>query len=79
MKTKWGSCNIKKKRIWLNLELGKKPLHFLEYTIVHEMAHLLEKHYNDTFHYYMDTFLANWKKLKSELNKLPVSHADWNY
>ena len=24
MKTKWGSCNIEAKRIWLNLELAKK-------------------------------------------------------
>lgn len=25
MKTKWGSCNIQSKRVWLNLDLGKKP------------------------------------------------------
>ena len=25
MKTKWGGCNIEAKRIWLNLELVKKP------------------------------------------------------
>lgn len=79
MKTKWGSCNIEKKRIWLNLELAKKPEHCLEYIIVHEMVHLLEKHHNDRFLYYMDTYLPNWRQLKTELNKLPVSHADWNY
>ncbi len=79
MKTKWGSCNIQKKRIWLNLELAKKPIHCLEYIIVHEMVHLLERHHNDKFLYYMDTFLSNWKQLKTELNKLPVSHAAWNY
>jgi len=27
----------------------------------------------------MDASLPNWKKLKTELNKLPASHADWNY
>ncbi len=27
MKTKWGSCNIEQKRIWINLELAKKPEH----------------------------------------------------
>ena len=26
MKTKWGSCNTEAKRIWLNLELARKPL-----------------------------------------------------
>ena len=25
MKTKWGACNVDAKRIWLNLELAKKP------------------------------------------------------
>ena len=79
MKTKWGSCNIEKKRIWINLELAKKPEHCLEYIIVHEMIHFLERHHKDKFLYYLDTYLPNWKKLKTELNKLPASHADWNY
>jgi len=79
MKTKWGSCNIEKSRIWLNLELAKKPIHCLEYIIVHEMLHLLERHHNEKFLSYLDTYLPNWKKIKAELNKLPVSHADWSY
>lgn len=79
MKTKWGSCNIEKKRIWINLELAKKPEHCLEYIIVHEMVHLLERHHNEKFLYYMDTYLPNWRQLKTELNKLPVSHTDWSY
>ncbi|MGB4774336.1 MAG: SprT family zinc-dependent metalloprotease [Daejeonella sp.] len=79
MKTKWGSCNIEKKRLWVNLELAKKPEHCLEYIIVHEMVHLLERHHNDRFLYYMDTYLPSWRQLKTELNKLPVSHADWSY
>lgn len=79
MKTKWGSCNIEKKKIWVNLELAKKPEHCLEYIIVHEMVHLLERHHNDKFLYYMDTYLPTWRQLKNELNKLPVSHADWSY
>ena len=79
MKIKWGSCNIEKKRIWLNLELTKKSINCLEYIIVHEMVHLLERHHNDKFLFYMEAYLPNWKQLKNELNKLPVSHADWSY
>lgn len=79
MKTKWGSCNIEKKRILINLELAKKPEHCLEYIIVHEMIHFMERHHNDKFLYYMDRHLSNWKQLKTELNKLPASHADWKY
>ncbi len=79
MKTKWGSCNIEKKRIWLNLELAKKPIHCLEYILVHEMIHLLERNHNVIFKNYMDNFLPNWKQIKDELNRIPVSHAEWNY
>lgn len=79
MKTKWGSCNIEKKRVWLNLELAKKPVHCLEFILVHEMVHLLERNHNDKFKAHMDFYLPNWKKLRDELNRLPVSHADWEY
>lgn len=79
MKTKWGTCNIEAKRISLNLELAKKPIECLEYIVVHEMVHLLERHHNDRFLAYMNKFIPRWKYLKEELNKLPVSHPDWNY
>jgi hypothetical protein len=79
MKTKWGVCNIEKARIWLNLELAKKPEECLEYIIVHELVHLLERHHNERFQFLMSKFLPNWKKLKTELNNLPVSHSDWSY
>ncbi len=79
MKTKWGSCTIDAKRIWLNLELAKKPIECLEYIIVHEMVHLLERHHNDKFLAYMDYYLPNWKQTKKELNRRPVSHSDWDY
>lgn len=78
MKTKWGSCNIEAQRIWLNLELAKKPVQCLEYIIVHEMIHLLERHHGDKFLSYMNYYLPNWKHLKEELNRIPVSHADWS-
>ncbi|NLJ19447.1 SprT family zinc-dependent metalloprotease [Globicatella sulfidifaciens] len=68
MRTKWGSCNIQDKRIWLNLELAKKPPHCLEYVVVHEMVHLLERNHNERFRAYMDQFLPNWKAIKTELN-----------
>lgn len=79
MKTKWGTCNREAKRIWLNLELAKKPFACIEYIIVHELVHLLERNHNDRFIAYMDRFLPEWKELKKELNKLPVSHREWGY
>jgi len=56
MKTKWGSCNISQCRIWLNLELAKKPIECLEYVLVHELVHLLERHHGDHFKAYMDNY-----------------------
>ena len=79
MKTRWGSCNINKKRIWLNLELAKKPIECLEYVLVHEMVHLLEKNHNEKFYSYMNRYYPNWKHSKDLLDKLPVSHNNWNY
>jgi predicted metal-dependent hydrolase len=77
MKTKWGTCNITAGRIWLNLELIKKPTHCLEYVLVHEMVHLLERHHNVRFIGYMDKFLPQWRNHKQELNQLFLNHADW--
>ncbi|MDI9341054.1 MAG: SprT family zinc-dependent metalloprotease [Sediminibacterium sp.] len=79
MKTKWGTCNEEAKRIWLNFELAKKPKECIEYIVVHEMVHLKERHHNDRFIAYMNQFLPEWKQLKNDLNKLPVSHIDWGY
>lgn len=79
MKTKWGTCNREDSRIWINLELAKKPLECLEYIVVHEMVHLLERSHNNRFVSLMDKFLPTWRHLKEELNRLPVSHVDWKY
>jgi len=79
MKTKWGSCNLTAKRIWLNLELAKKPPLCLEYILVHELVHFLEPSHNGRFAAYMDKFLPDWRLLEKELNKLPIEHSDWIY
>lgn len=68
MKTKWGSCNIEARRIWLNLELAKKPVQCLEYIIVHELTHLLERHHNERFVQLLDQHLPQWRMLREELN-----------
>ncbi len=77
MKTKWGTCNVEAKRIWLNLELAKKPGEYLEYVVVHEMTHLLEPTHNNRFVTLMNMFMPKWKFYRDELNRLPVGHEDW--
>ena len=68
-RTRWGSCNVTKKRVWLNLQLAKKPIRCLEYVIVHELVHLLEKNHNRRFYGFMDRFCLNGPELKQELNR----------
>lgn len=68
MKTRWGTCNPEKKRIWINLELAKKPEKHLEYIIVHELVHLLEKKHNDRFKKLMDDFMLGWEHIRRDLN-----------
>ncbi|EAT58103.1 M48 family metallopeptidase [Chlorobium ferrooxidans] len=79
MKTKWGTCNPQAKRIWINLELAKKPKECLEYIVVHEMVHLLERHHNERFTALMDNFMPKWRSLRDDLNRLPVRHEEWDY
>lgn len=71
MKTRWGSCNTRARRIWLNLALARKPLQCLEYVVVHEMVHLLEPNHNARFKALMDRFLPHWRKHRAELNRAP--------
>jgi predicted metal-dependent hydrolase len=69
MKTRWGSCSIKPRRIWLNLKLAKKPEYCLEYVIVLELVHLLEPRHNYRFKAYLDGFMPQWRRYKKELNQ----------
>jgi predicted metal-dependent hydrolase len=79
MKTKWGACTIKARRIWINLELAKKPVQCLEYIIVHELVHLLERHHSDRFRKLMDEFMPQWRLHREELNQAPLGYENWDY
>ncbi len=79
MKTRWGTCNIRTQRIWLNLELAKKPVECLEHIVVHEMVHLLERNHTKRFYALMDRFLPDWRKRKELLDKFPIGHEEWEY
>lgn len=79
MKTRWGTCNGGARRIWLNLELAKKPASCLEYIVVHEMVHLIERSHNDRFRDLMDRLMPQWRVRRDELNRAPLAHADWHY
>jgi len=77
MKTRWGTCNQNARRIWLNLELVKKPFPCIEYVIVHELLHLIEKKHNEHFVVLLTKHLPKWRSLKEELNRLMLAHEKW--
>jgi predicted metal-dependent hydrolase len=77
MKTKWGSCNTRSKRIWLNLEVAKKPPQCLEYVIVHELSHFIERKHNDRFVSLMNRHIPNWRTVRDELNAAPLKSEHW--
>jgi hypothetical protein len=79
MKTKWGSCNPEKQSIRLNTELARKPRECLEYLVVHEMSHLVERKHGPAFVSLMDRFLPNWRIRRDQLNAFPLAHAEWKY
>lgn len=76
MKTKWGTCNIDKRRVWINLQLAKKPLECLEYVLVHEMVHLLEKNHTHRFNALVEKYYPAWKEAKKSLERMPLDYME---
>jgi predicted metal-dependent hydrolase len=79
VRTKWGSCNSQTGAVRLNTELARKPKECLEYIVVHEMVHLLERNHGDRFVKLMDRYMPRWQFFRQKLNQIPVRHEDWDY
>jgi len=79
MKTRWGTCNHKRGRILINLELAKKPMHCVEYVVVHELLHLIEKKHSEKFVALMTKHVPKWRSIKDELNSFVLSHEEWKH
>lgn len=79
MKTRWGTCNMRARRIWLNVELMKKPASCLEYVVVHELVHLIERKHNNRFRELMDKHMPQWRNHRDQLNNAPLAHGNWGY
>lgn len=77
MKTRWGTCTPDAKRIWLNLELAKKPMNCIEYVVVHELVHLLERSHSARFKALMTQFMPLWNQYRAELNEAPLADEGW--
>lgn len=69
MKTKWGSCNTENRNVLFNIELAKKPIECIEYVVLHELLHLIERNHNDVFKAYLEKYLPGWSSIKAQLNE----------
>lgn len=67
MKRRWGSCSGLGD-ITFNYELGKTPIHCIDYVILHELCHLREMNHSKRFYSLMDQVMPNWKQVRKELN-----------
>ena len=79
MTTKWGTCNPTSKKIWLNVQLAKKPIECLEYVILHELAHLKVHNHGPEFTAILDQYMPYWRDHRRRLNDstldyLPSQH-----
>lgn len=79
MRTKWGTCKAAAHRIWLNLELTKKPLACIDYLVCHEIAHFIEGSHGDQFIALMDLHMPRWRVIRSELNSQPLGPEEWDH
>lgn len=76
MKTRWGTCNVKTRKVWLSLQLTNLGPECLEYVILHELAHLYEPSHNARFKAYLDSQMPEWRKIQESMRLSPVESAE---
>lgn len=67
MTSRWGSCQPSTGRICINVRLALYPPECLEYVVVHELCHLLERGHGPRFKALMDAFMPDWRTRRAKL------------
>ena len=68
MKSHWGSCNCQKQTLRLNSELAKRSPECLEYVVVHEMLHIIERGHNQNYYRLLNRYIPQWKVIRKKMN-----------
>ena len=68
MKSHWGSCNYQRQTLRLNSELAKRNPEYLEYVVIHEILHIIEKGHNRNFYRLMNQYMPAWKAVRKKMN-----------
>lgn len=74
MKTRWGTCNVARRRIWVNLQLVKKPPECLDYVLIHELVHLVEANHTHRFHELVEKYCPTWREADKALKEMPLDY-----
>lgn len=61
MHTRWGTCNVRDRRVWLAVSLAHFPRPCTELIVVHELCHLIEMGHGPRFKACMDRYLPDWR------------------
>lgn len=69
MTSRWGVCNTHTHMITLNLELIKRDICYLDYVIIHEMAHLIYGDHSASFWKLVGENMPNYKKYRDEMKE----------
>ena len=69
-RSQWGSCNVKNHNISISVWLGAFPEECIEYVVVHELVHLLEKGHNARFYGYLNRYYPEWKTCEGKLKNI---------
>ncbi len=70
MPQRWGSASKATGKVIFNLELAKKSIDCIEYVVVHELIHLIERTHTPTFYRILATHIPDWENRKNRLNNL---------
>ncbi|MEF9934667.1 MAG: SprT family zinc-dependent metalloprotease [Clostridium sp.] len=65
MKTRWGSCNHRLHKINLNLEMIRRSRDFIDYVVLHEVAHIKHNNHSKEFWDFVKLYMPNYKSIKT--------------
>jgi len=64
MRTRWATCNIRTRMLCFSTMLYDKPDEFVEYVVLHELAHLKVANHGADFKALLTFYMPNWRVVR---------------
>lgn len=71
LEKRWGSCTGDN-NILINYNAIKLPFSLIDYLLVHELCHTIEKNHSKTFYSILSKHLPNWKSLDEKMAEMKL-------